>query len=174
MWFWDNYKISKKISKFSQFSYDNIPEWNLNGKHFYAKILDIYDGDTITITIKIDGKYYRMNCRLHNIDTPELRSQDEKEKHAAKLARNHLIFLLTNQKVNLDISRKEIKQICFEKNPVPLINCLEFDKYGRLLISIFVGSICINEKMIEDGFAGQYSGKTKQHWEQYFKHPNYS
>lgn len=164
MWLWDSYKLRKKIRKFSQFSFDNIPKWSLNSKMFYAKILDIYDGDTITITVKIDKQYYRMNCRLQNIDTPELRGETDKEKHSAKLARNHLIFLLTNKKVNLDISRKEIKKICFETNPVNLIKCGKFDKYGRLLITIFSKNTEINQKMIEDGFAHHYSGQTKQQW----------
>jgi len=170
MFLFNSYKLHKKTQKLSQFSYDNLPEWTLEGKEFYSKILDIYDGDTITISIKINEQYHRMNCRLLNIDTPELRSSDENEKNAAKLARNHLIFLLTKQKVNSEITRNAIRNICNEFNPIFLIQCNKFDKYGRLLITILTSGTSINEKMIEDGFAGKYDGKTKAEWQTYFKH----
>jgi len=168
MWFLS--KLKKKALKLHKYSYDNLPEWNLEGKEFYTKILDIYDGDTITISIKINKQYYKINCRIANIDTPELRSSDDEEKDAAKLARNHLIFLLTKQKITSDITRNTIRNICVECNPVFLVQCGKFDKYGRLLIKLFDEAICINEKMIEDGFAGEYNGKTKQKWSDYFRH----
>lgn len=169
MWILD--KFSNKKKKFSQISYNSIPEWNLKGKHFYAKILDIYDGDTVTITIKINKQYYRINCRLHNIDTPELRSSEEDEKMAAKMARRHLIFLLTKKQLDLDVSRNDVRKCCFEENPVFMVECGDFDKYGRLLINIFDnGGLDINKKMIEDGFAGEYDGKAKSRWTNYFMH----
>ena len=80
-------KAEQKAEKLASNTYDNTPEFSFKGREFLSKVLDVYDGDTITITVKVDESYYRMNCRLDGIDTPELRSQDEEEKVAARKAR---------------------------------------------------------------------------------------
>jgi len=160
----------KKADRLKELTYENTPEFSFNGKLFLAKVLDVYDGDTITITVKIDNQYYRMNCRLNGLDTPELKSKDEEEKNAAKLAKKHLIFLLTSQKTELEFSREQCRKMCAEVNAIVKIRCLEFDKYGRLLVEIYNGDLNVNEKMISDGFAGAYDGGTKTEWRNYFKH----
>ena len=163
-------KQEKKAKRFSSFSYDSLPEWSLNGKSFFTKILDIYDGDTVTICVKINDSYCRMSCRLIGLDTPELRSQDEEEKIAAKKAKNHLVHLLTNQHIPDDCSRKQVREICEKNQQVFWVDCFSFDKYGRLLIRISKEGFNINQKMIDDGFAGEYDGKTKTKWSDYFMH----
>lgn len=163
-------KFEKKKEKLESKNYDNLPNWTLNGRVFYSKILDVYDGDSITISVKIDNNYFKMNCRLNGIDTPEMRGGDEDEKAAAIKARDHLIFLLAGQKIGKDVSRKNIREFFSERNIVLQIKCGDFDKYGRLLIEIIKEGFFINFKMISDGFAGEYSGKTKSDWKTYFKH----
>ena len=165
-----NSEKEKKAKKFSSFNYDSLQEWSLNGKSFYTKILDIYDGDTVTICIKINDAYHRMNCRLFGLDTPELRSNNEEEKIAAKKARCHLIHLITSQTMNPDCTRKEVRDICAQNQQIFWIECYSFDKYGRLLIKISKEGFYINKKMIDDGFAGEYDGKTKGQWTDYFMH----
>ncbi len=160
----------KKADRLKSLTYENTPEFSFNGKTIHAKILDVYDGDTITITLKVDGEYFRINCRMNGLDTPELRSHDEDEKKAAILARNHLIFLLTKMKIGSEVKRDDIKRLCGEVNTIVKVRCMEFDKYGRLLVEIWLDSINVNEKMIEDGFAGKYDGGTKGDWKTYFKH----
>ena len=74
-------KINKKLIFFLLFirkkmekqTYYNTPKFTLKNKIYEAKILDIYDGDTITICINLEGfNYVKMNVRLDGIDTPEL------------------------------------------------------------------------------------------------------
>lgn len=163
-------KLEKKKEKLADKNYDNLPNWTLNGRVFYSKILDVYDGDTVTISIKIDNLYFKMNCRLSGIDTPEMRGGDENEKIAAIKARNHLIFLLSGKKLEGNLPRKDIREHFAEVNSILQIKCGEFDKYGRLLIEIIKEGYFVNNKMISDGFAGEYSGKTKSNWETYFRH----
>lgn len=160
----------RKADRLKELTYENTPEYTFNGKMFLAKVLDIYDGDTITITVKIDGEYSRMNCRLNGIDTPELKSSDIEEKAAAKISRKHLMFLLTGKKIGNEITRDEMKKLCGDTNAIVKVKCFEFDKYGRLLVEIWVNGICINEKMIEDGFAGPYDGGTKSDWKLLYRH----
>lgn len=159
-----------KAIKLKDLSFDNTPEFTFKGRNFLSKILDVYDGDTITITIKVDGEYSRTQCRLMGLDSPEMKSKDEDEKKAAHLSRSHLMFLLTGKKIENETSREQIKKICAETNAIVNVKCLDFDKYGRLLVEIWANSINVNEKMISDGFAGPYDGGTKSDWRSYFKH----
>jgi len=160
----------KKAERLKELTYDNTPVFSFNGRIFLSKVLDVYDGDTLTITIKFEDQYHRINCRLNGIDTPELRSHDEDEKEAAKLAKNHLIFLLLGLKITDENSRDGIRKLCSLNNTIVKVKCLDFDKYGRLLVELYKDSVCINEKMISDGFAGSYDGGTKGNWKDYFKH----
>lgn len=163
-------KIEQKAEKLAGNTYDNTPEFSFKGREFLAKVLDVYDGDTITITVKVDDQYYRMNCRLNGLDTPELKSHDEMEKIAGKMARKHLINMITKGNISLEITRDEIRKICADSNSILLIKCFDFDKYGRLLVEIHDSTGCLNDKMIDDGFAGRYDGGTKGEWRNYFKH----
>ena len=142
-------------------------------KVYINEIVDyeVIDGDSLKATIDLGyGCYKSVTVRLDRLDTPELKSHDEQEKIAAKMARQHLIFLLTNQKIKLDTTRDEIKKICSEINSIVNIKCFDFDKYGRLLIEIWNNGININEQMISNGFAGKYNGGTKNDWKSFFTH----
>ena len=44
------------------------------------------------------------------------------------------------------------------------LKCGKFDKYGRILVEIYVNNICINEKMIEEGHGRPYDGGLKNEW----------
>jgi len=163
-------KLEQKASKLAQNTYENTPEFSFKGREFLAKVLDVYDGDTVTITVKVDETYFRMNCRLDGIDTPELKSHDEEEKRAAKMARKYLIDLILESDTPLEITREETRKLCGEGNKILLIKCRDFDKYGRLLVELWNSSFCLNRRMIESGFAGKYDGGTKSEWKSYFRH----
>jgi len=107
---------------------------------------------------------------LNGLDTPELKSHDEMEKIAGKMARKHLINMITKGNISLEITRNEIRKICADSNSILLIKCFDFDKYGRLLVEIHDSTGCLNDKMVDDGFAGRYDGGTKGEWRNYFKH----
>ena len=56
----------------------------------YAKVIKVYDGDTITIAAKIhplDSNYYRFSVRLAHIDCPELKTKNKDEKNYAEKAK---------------------------------------------------------------------------------------
>ena len=59
---------------------DNTPYLSFNGETHEAKIVYIYDGDTIHIVFKYKNQFYRWNCRINGVDTPELRTKNQKEK----------------------------------------------------------------------------------------------
>lgn len=119
----------------------NIRVFSLDGMTFDAKVVDVYDGDTATLVFKFYD-YYKWKCRLDGIDTPELKTGNNKED--AVKARNYLRSIILNKIVK--------------------ISCGTFDKYGRLLVRIVHDDIDINNLMITHGYAKSYSGGTKEQW----------
>jgi len=123
----------------------NIPRFSFNGEKKKAYICDIYDGDTITAIFDINNKMYKFACRLTGIDTPEIKTADKKEKEKAIIVRDVLREKLLHKIAELD--------------------CYDFDKYGRILVTITYDSCNINEWLIEQGYAKKYLGGTKEKWE---------
>lgn len=137
--------------------YSDVDYFTLENQIFEAKVVKVYDGDTIHIVFPYFGKMYKWNCRLTGIDTPELRTKNEQEKEYGIKVRDAL-------------REKIMGKLVF-------IKCGEFDKYGRLLGEIFDISsdktiistnesfkYSINNWMIDNEFAFYYDGGTKQDW----------
>ena len=99
----------------------------------------------MTIIFPLHEKLYSWKCRLSGIDTPELRSKNEKVKKFAYKIRNILREKLIGQIVT--------------------VKCGKFDKYGRILVTILHEDCNINDWLIKNQFAIQYDGKTKFNWE---------
>ena len=89
-------------------------------------------------------RLYKWNCRLINVDTPEIRTKNLKEKAYAKEVRNHLRNKILNKIVS--------------------VNCKDFDKYGRLLVEILYENENINTWLIENNYAKKYDGGKKSKW----------
>jgi endonuclease YncB( thermonuclease family) len=116
------------------------PIFSLDGMNFQAKIVDVHDGDTVKVVFKVFDKYYKWNCRIAHVDTPELRTDDPAEKARGLFVRDKL--------------REQIL------NKIVTLHCLKFDKYGRLLVEINNGQN-IHEWLIQNKYANPYEGKTK-------------
>jgi micrococcal nuclease len=95
---------------------NNIPQFNFEGEIKQAKVVDVYDGDTIKIVFTFSNKLYKFNCRIIGVDTPELRTKNKDEK-----------------KYGIHVRDKLREKIL---NKVVMVECGDFDKYGRLLIDI--------------------------------------
>ena len=132
---------------------ENTNYLTLEGQEFDAKIVYIYDGDTMHCVFKAFGEYYRWNCRVMGVDTPELRTKNAAEKEMGYKVR--------------DILREHLQ------DKVVRIKCGEFDKYGRLLIDVYVHecmpnthkSNVLSEWLIANQYAYAYGGGTKQSWD---------
>ena len=117
--------------------------------------IKVYDGDTITVASKLPFKespLYRFPVRLNGIDTPEIKGKDEDEKTAAKQARDALADKILNANVQL----KNVAQ----------------EKYGRLLADVYINNLHLNQWLITERYAVEYSGGTKtspESWLEYHK-----
>lgn len=113
------------------------------------------------MVFSLENKFYKWNCRLTGIDTPELRTRNKKEKKLRYIVRDKLREKILN------------KVICYK--------CGEFDKYGRLLVELFLiesdnlkqtgGRLnykkSINNWLVENKYAFRYDGGKKLCWENY-------
>jgi len=161
----DNNKLSKQntdkenVDNLIDLSINNINENDISyfsfiGKTFIAKPCHIYDGDTFSIIFKYKDEYIKYRCRCMGYDCPEMKPlksnpNRDNEKMLAIKSRERLIELIGKH------SSKLIK-----------VECLEFDKYGRILINVWnmVDTKSINQIMIEEGHGKAYSGGTKEGW----------
>ena len=124
-----------------------IKEFSFKGEEKNAKVVDIYDGDTIKIVFAVNGKLYKFNCRIQHVDTPEIRTRNKLEKEYG---------LKVRDKLKEKILGKVVKVVCDD-----------FDKYGRLLIDIKLEDILISEWLISNNYAFSYDGGKKKDWGDY-------
>ena len=113
-----------------------------------GKVVDVYDGDTITVASKIDdwdtSPIYRWKIRQFGIDTPEIRTKDLKEKEEGIKARDFMRETIMDKYVRIEI----------EGN----------DKYGRVLASVYLGTKNLSDLMVKKGYAAVYDGGKKAAW----------
>jgi endonuclease YncB( thermonuclease family) len=151
--------------EFEKLILSKVPFYSLNNLKTYARVADVYDGDTLTLVLKIYGEYYKYKCRLLGIDTAELRkSGDYSPSEKAYEARNYVIKYITNIHIDSSYNKKMIKDIFETKSYCVLINCGEFDKYGRLLCTVYKDAyedISLNTLLINEKLAYEYFGGTK-------------
>lgn len=153
--------------------YDELPEYELDGCHD-CKIVRVWDGDTLFAAIPYKDKIYRVNCRLMDVDTPEIprnyslsMTDDSK---SAYLARDKIVEYLTNidteplQKLSQDSTGNTMPsltshdlQYLLDQNTLILPQSLTFhgrDKYGRYLVRIKTKTgEDLSQKLIEENLA---------------------
>ena len=110
-------------------------------------VLKVVDGDTIDAAIDLGFDIsLTKRIRLAGVDTPESRTTDLKEKALGLEVKEWL-------KKNLE-GKNEI----LVKTELPDST----EKYGRILGRLFVGDVCLNDRMIAEGYAWEYDGGTKK------------
>lgn len=153
----------------SSFNYSNTPHFSLNNTQTYARLVDIHDGDTITVIIPIFNHPFKFHLRLAGIDTCEINSKQPDLKLKALQARNRLLQLATNNTITVYTNKKDIIQELDNHLYTLWIECLDFDKYGRVLANVYIShdkQICISTTLLNEHLAYPYQGKTKLSTEQ--------
>ncbi len=134
-------ETSNQIQELSQFD-DKTHIFTLEGLETPAKCTKCYDADTVHLVIPYSNNYYRWTCRLAEIDSAEIKSQDKAESDFAKKSRDYLKSLILDKIVT--------------------VKCGKFDKYGRLLVNIYLDQLDINKHLLDKGYAYKYLGATKK------------
>lgn len=121
----------------------NTPKWNFDGLQVTAKVLSVYDGDTLTVAFNTFGLgFFQHNIRLSGIDAPEMKGKTVEEKDAAREARDFLRATCLDKEVSIEVEST--------------------DKYGRLLATVSVDGRDLSTMMLEAKHAVPYSGGTRE------------
>ena len=114
-----------------------------------AKYVKNYDGDTLTVNLrmvdkkKIFGIFNKeIGVRINGIDTPEMHGKGPCEKKKAKEARDFVRDYLTP------------RQFITLKNP-------SRGKYFRVVADVYVGDVNLAKLLLDKGLAVHYNGGTK-------------
>ncbi len=115
-----------------------------------SKVINVYDGDTFRVNIDslppIVGK--NIPIRVNGVDTPEIRGKCQYEKNLALEARDFVRAKLANA--------KEIK-----------LTNLQRGKYFRVVANVLVDGVSLEQELLDNKLAYEYSGGKKLSWCKY-------
>jgi len=112
---------------------------------YNAKIVSVYDGDTLTVDIDLGFDIVMKNqkIRIVNINTPEIRTRNLLEKAAGEFVQYYVSVMLPKNKEVILIS-KDFK-----------------GKFGRILGDIEIKDGLLSEHLIAKKMAVKYQGDKK-------------
>ena len=109
---------------------------------YKAKLDRVIDGDTVDANIDLGFDItIHKRIRLAGIDTPESRTRDLEEKARGLASKAKLVELLGDGDFTLESK--------------------EVGKYGRVLGTLIVDDVNINDTLVKEGFAVEYWGGKK-------------
>lgn len=138
----------KFVNKVTEHSTDSLlnkcnlktPKLSYDGHTVRAKCVKVYDGDTATFVFIPPGmkQPYKFSCRCLGYNSAEIKTKNIKEKEKAEAARDYLSNMILNKIVTLRLGKH--------------------DKYGRVLVDMYLDGLHINKHMIEKGHGVYYDG----------------
>jgi endonuclease YncB( thermonuclease family) len=109
----------------------------------FAKVVDVYDGDTITVIAKHRGEYNTFKIRMKGINAPEIRRQPRETEEEGR-----------RRQLSAELARNYLKDRIFGK--VVKIEHYGTEKYGRILARIHYNGSNVCEEMVQLGHAERY------------------
>ena len=152
---------------FKKYDNNTTPHFSLNGQKLWGRVVSLYDGDTLTLALNVFSGVYKFSVRMNGIDTCEMKSKCDKNKELAKNARSRLLSLITVKDISETSTwndRRKINNILNKGMYFVWVECFDFDKYGRLLASIYSdenSSESFSQVLIKEKLAYEYKGDTK-------------
>lgn len=122
--------------------YKEIPFFDLKGWEGPAKVVKVYDGDTVTVVLYVGENPYKFRVRLEGIDTAEIKSKNPMEKKVA-------------------LETKTVTTDFIGDDGIIWLTCNGKGKFGRILGKIFQSkdsNLCLNDFLITKGLAYSYNG----------------
>ena len=114
---------------------------------YQATILRIVDGDTVDVDIDLGFSVWlkKQRVRMMGIDTPESRTRDKEEKVRGLL------------------SKKKLAELCPVGSIVQLMTAKDKNKgkFGRILGTLVVNGVDVNQWLLENNYAVPYLGQSK-------------
>jgi len=117
----------------------------LHPTHVRVRILDVYDGDTVTVLHMQNDIAFRVACRLEGFDAPEMKYPTLEK---AKIARDLLLREMLSQEMYRRMqeacdpvllnrtTRLQMREAIQKVQPWVFVKFGDGDKYGRILVKI--------------------------------------
>jgi len=135
-----------------------VPKVPFQDKIIFARIEEIYDGDTVKIIVLFGDIPVKLLLRIIGIDTPEIKHGE------GRLPEEHISAVKVRDYMR-SLFPKNIAKICIR----------DWDKYGgRVLGELFLETgENVSEILIHQGWARPYRGEKKRPWtlEELTAHP---
>jgi endonuclease YncB( thermonuclease family) len=152
-------------------SFNNSKSIIPSGLHL-AKVVDIYDGDTITVNIYYCKNVFEYSIRLARIDTPELKYKGLNKE--TENSNDPKIQKLKELRQKGKDARGRLKELIAEcPDNLVYVNCIKKEKYGRILgevypavlsgcfCSLIQGAKSFNQILLDEKIAEPYSGGSR-------------
>ena len=143
---------------------DSVPPLGLGKYSGWARLADVYDGDTITVIVPLASEMFRVKVRFSGVDTPELCGVT---KAAGLAARDALIAHLTGIDMS-GVGRAMVRHVLKTDSVLVWIVCKGNDKYGRALCKVYNEAQAVTGRLassqdflIGAGYAVPYDGGRK-------------
>lgn len=149
----------------------SISDFSLDGIATLCKVVDVYDADTFRVVFfknMTDADLMKVKVRalgcnaaeMHPLKSNPFRKEEMKK---ARIARNRLIQLVSDAQIdiNIDYDNSVIDDILDKNNKLMFIKFGKFDKYGRVLGTIYPCNNVnksINQILIDENHAVFYDG----------------
>lgn len=140
---------------------ENTPWLSLDGQNKFMKVVEVYDADTITVAFFLHGKKYLKKLRLLGIDSAELHPKKKRDGQDYKYREEEI--------KHAQRGKERMKELCLNKTIY--VKCGDWDKYGRLLATVYDKSYSkksYNDILIGEGLAYEYNGSTKRKFEDWY------
>lgn len=126
------------------------------GERINAKVVSVYDGDTLTVDYRFGTKTLREKIRIAGIDTPEITVKTADKPNPVELKRRNL-----EKKAGLKVRDELRKRL--ENSRFIQVRLLEPCKYRRVVGDVFChGSVA--KWLLQKGYAKEYGGGTRGKW----------
>jgi len=141
--------MTSHISELERIDPKTVPKVPFHNQIIYAKIEEVYDGDTIKIIVLFGVIPVRFSLRILGIDTPEIKQGGGRlleEQRAAVKVREYVKSLFPSN----------LAKICIR----------DWDKYGgRVLGDLYLETgESVSDILIHGGWARPYQGEKKKEW----------
>jgi len=134
-------------------SFSNLKKFTYDGKITKCKVVDVYDGDTVTIVFYDNNRPIKDSFRMFGYDAPEIKP--------LKTTPNREIHISAAKR-----SKQELQNLT--KDKILWVKFCSEEKYGRLMGYLYFDSpmnnssaMSINNHMMEHGFGKTYNGEKK-------------
>tara|TARA_B110000285_G_C14612191_1_gene375423 strand:+ start:181 stop:519 length:339 start_codon:yes stop_codon:yes gene_type:complete len=104
---------------------------------YKATCTSVYDGDTVTLDISLGFNItmHKQKVRLLGINTPEVRGEEREDGL---------------------VSRDRLRELIDGKDVIIATHKDKGGKYGRLLATIYLDGVNINQQLVDEGLAEAY------------------